>query len=65
MFSDLVGFLPDTTELEKYYDNMLSEFLQDLRNKSHIEVDTSALYAVITSDEGLPRKIDFVSTLIE
>ncbi len=65
LFSDLVGSLPDTTELEKYYDNMLSEFLQDLRNKSHIEVDTSALYAVITSDEGLPRKIDFVSTLIE
>ena len=43
---------------------LLSNYLTDLRNTADIAVDTSALYAVATSNTGLARKIDFVSTLL-
>jgi hypothetical protein len=59
IFNELAETIFDSTELISKYDSTISELLSNLRGKVNIKINKEELYAVQTTDSGLPRKIDF------
>ena len=59
IFNELAETIFDSTELVGKYDSTISELLSNLRGKVNIKINKEELYAVQTTDSGLPRKIDF------
>lgn len=59
IFNELAETIFDSTELISTYDSTISELLSNLRGKINIKINKEELYAVQTTDTGLPRKIDF------
>ncbi|MCK4715524.1 MAG: hypothetical protein KAT54_01835, partial [Candidatus Marinimicrobia bacterium] len=59
IFNELAETKFDSTELISKYDSTIGELLSELRGKINIKINKEELYAVQTTDTGLPRKIDF------
>ncbi|MEE8436804.1 MAG: peptidylprolyl isomerase [Candidatus Neomarinimicrobiota bacterium] len=64
IYTDFMNQITDSTQLEKQFVDYYADYLSTLRVSSEINIDTGALYSVVTSSTGLPRKINFVSTLL-
>ena len=47
------------SEVAEIYYERITELLKDLREEAEIAINREKLYSIETSDEGLPRKIDF------
>ncbi|MBC8401705.1 MAG: peptidylprolyl isomerase [Candidatus Marinimicrobia bacterium] len=64
IYTDFRNQVTDSTQLEKQFADYYADYLSTLRGFSESNIDTSALYSVVTSSTGLSRKINFVSTLL-
>ncbi len=64
IYTDFMNQMTDSTQLEKQFGDYYADYLSTLRGFSEINIDTSALYSIVTSSTGLSRKINFVSTLL-
>ena len=64
IYTDFRNQVTDSTQLENQFADYYADYLSTLRGFSESNIDTSALYSVVTSSTGLSRKINFVSTLL-
>ncbi len=55
----------DSSEIWQIYQANLDHLIQKLRNNAEIHIDKEILMAIQTSDEGLPRKIDFFAKYLQ
>ena len=59
LYEQLAQSISDSTKLIEEYNLTLKNFAQELRAKSKVHIDKNVMKGIKTTDEGLPRKIDF------
>ena len=59
LYNDSQEKWDDPQRTPGYYRTRLEKMLKDLRSDTRISINKKRLYRIKTSDEGLPRKIDF------
>ncbi|RKY55866.1 MAG: hypothetical protein DRP89_02450 [Candidatus Neomarinimicrobiota bacterium] len=65
LYEQLAQSISDSTKLIEEYNLTLKNFAQELRAKSKVHIDKNVMKEIKTTDEGLPRKIDFFAIRVQ